>query len=38
MQKNYPQFPVKLINNNIQHWVVTMEGADGTIYKGEQYE
>jgi ubiquitin-conjugating enzyme E2 W len=39
MQKNYADvFAVKLVNNDIKHWIVGFKGAQGTIYDGEQFE
>lgn len=39
MKKNYlDTFTVKLVNDNIRHWIVTFKAAQGTIYDGEQFE
>ena len=39
MKKNYlDTFSVKLVNENIRHWIVTFKAAQGTIYDGEQFE
>jgi ubiquitin-conjugating enzyme E2 W len=39
MQKNYvDQFQVQLVNNNIKHWVVAFQGAQGGIYQNEKFQ
>jgi ubiquitin-protein ligase len=39
MLKNYKDtFTVTLVNNEIRHWIVRFNAAEGTVYSGETFE